>query len=144
MLFFFSPQLRDAQRRCNELSEKLELYATVHRIDIARLQFSPDIRAELAAEQVKKKNLSTEVSKSQSCCDSSLPTSAWISFSSSETRIRHTSAYVSIRQHKSQSSCDCSLPTSARSLQLSRAGTKVSNIAGEQALKYLILQVSRY
>ena len=44
-------QLRDSQRRCSELSEKLELYATVHRIDIARLQFSPDVRAELAAEQ---------------------------------------------------------------------------------------------
>ena len=43
-------QLRDSQRRCSELSEKLELYATVHRIDMARLQFSPDVRAELAAE----------------------------------------------------------------------------------------------
>jgi len=43
--------LRDSQRRCSELSEKLELYATVHRIDMARLQFSPDVRAELAAEQ---------------------------------------------------------------------------------------------
>ena len=43
--------LRDTQRRCSELSEKLELYATVHRIDMARLQFSPDVRAELAAEQ---------------------------------------------------------------------------------------------
>ena len=44
-------QLREANRRCSELSEKLQLYATVHRIDMARLQFSPDVRAELQAEQ---------------------------------------------------------------------------------------------
>ena len=52
-------QLRDSQRRCSELSEKLELYATVHRIDMARLQFSPDVRAELAAEQKRLHSSST-------------------------------------------------------------------------------------
>ena len=43
--------LRDSQRRCHELSEKLELYATAHRIDLARLQYNPDVRAELENEQ---------------------------------------------------------------------------------------------
>uniref|UniRef100_A0A7S4KEP5 Uncharacterized protein n=1 Tax=Guillardia theta TaxID=55529 RepID=A0A7S4KEP5_GUITH len=39
-------KLRDAERKSRELKDKLELYATIHRIDLGKLQFSSDLNTE--------------------------------------------------------------------------------------------------
>mmetsp|Transcript_18408 Transcript_18408/g.41933 ORF Transcript_18408/g.41933 Transcript_18408/m.41933 type:complete len:324 (+) Transcript_18408:1848-2819(+) len=39
-------KLRDAERKSRELKDKLELYATIHRIDLSKLQFSSDLNTE--------------------------------------------------------------------------------------------------